>query len=227
MTEHWFRPVPLPERGLGRLRQYAARWLDVNWDIRIQGEEHVPSSGPVILAANHIGWLDGPLLFLKAPRPAHALVKSELFVGRVGRFLSLAAQIPISRNGADVTSLRRAAQALAAGQVVVIFPEGRRGAGDLKRIKGGVAWLALVTGAWVVPVSIFGSREIGADRESRPPKGSVIHVVYGEPMRVDAVPWPRTKEQVAKTRRKIHRHLRKQLDKAQAHTGATLPGSLP
>ena len=117
MTEHWFRPVPLPERGLGRLRQYAARWLEVNWDIRVHGEEHVPSSGPVILAANHIGWLDGPLLFLKAPRPAHALVKSELFVGRVGRLLRLAAQIPVTRDGADVTSLRRAAQALAAGQV--------------------------------------------------------------------------------------------------------------
>lgn len=227
MTEHWFRPVPLPERGLGHLRHYAARWLDLNWDIRIQGEANVPSSGPVILAANHLGWLDGPLLFLKAPRPAHALVKSDLFVGRVGRFLNLAAQIPIARTGADVTSLRRAAQALAAGQVVVIFPEGSRGAGDLKRIKGGVAWLALVTGAPVVPVSIFGSRASGADREARPPKGAVIDVVYGESIRVDAIPWPRTTDDVARTRKTIHRHLRQQLEAAQALTGATLPGPLP
>jgi 1-acyl-sn-glycerol-3-phosphate acyltransferase len=227
VTEHWFRPVALPERGLGHLRRYAARWLDLNWDVRISGAEKVPTSGPVILAPNHLGWLDGPLLFLKAPRPAHALVKSDLFVGKVGRLLHLAAQIPVARIGADVTSLRRAAQALAAGQVVVIFVEGRRGAGDLKHIKGGVAWLALVSGAPVVPVSIFGTRAPGADREARPPKGSTIHVVYGDPTQVDAVPWPRSTEALATARKKIHAHLKQQLKAAQKSTKATLPGPLP
>lgn len=227
MTEHWFRPDPLPEKGLLRLRRYAVRWLDLNWDIHTHTEYKVPLTGPVILAANHLGWLDGPLLFLKAPRPAHALVKNDLFVGRVGRLLNFAAQLPLSRTGESVTSLRRAAQALAAGQVIVIFPEGRRGAGDLATIKGGVAWLALVTGATIVPVSIFGSRTPGEDRESRPAKGAPIHVVYGDPLRIEAVPWPRTKTQVASTRRQIHRHLREQLDAAQARTGATLPGPLP
>ena len=227
MTEHWFHPVPLPERGLERLRRYAGKWIDLNWDVEVHGEDHVPGTGPVILAANHLGWLDGPLLFLKAPRPAHALVKSDLFVGRVGRLLNMAAQIPITRLGADVTSLRKAAQALAAGQVVVIFPEGRRGPGDLRRIKGGVAWLALVTGAPVVPVSIFGSRLPGADRESRPPKGSPIQVVYGEPLTLDAVAWPRTTQALTKARKTIHRHLKQQLATARELTGATLPGPLP
>jgi 1-acyl-sn-glycerol-3-phosphate acyltransferase len=227
VTEHWFRPVPLPERGLGHLRRYAARWVDLNWDVRLFGEHKVPATGPVILAANHLGWLDGPLLFLKAPRPAHALVKSDLFVGKVGRLLNLAAQIPVTRTGADLGSLRRAAQALAAEQVIVIFPEGRRGAGDFKRIRGGVAWLALVSGAPVVPVSIFGSREPGADREARPPKGTEIHVVFGDPMQLDGVPWPRTTEALAAARKKIHAHLKEQLKTAQEFTSATLPGPLP
>jgi 1-acyl-sn-glycerol-3-phosphate acyltransferase len=227
VSENWFHPVALPERGLGYLRRFAARWLDMNWDIRTHGDENVPATGPVILASNHLGWLDGPLLFLKAPRPAHALVKSDLFVGAVGRLLNTAAQIPVARTGADVFSLRRAAQALAAAQVIVIFPEGRRGAGDMKRIKGGVAWLALVTGAPVVPVSIFGTREPGADRESRPVKGSTIHMVYGEPLRLDAVPWPRTTAALAAARKKIHAHLKDQLKSARAVTGASLPGPLP
>lgn len=226
LQEHWFKPDALPERGLDRMRRFAAVWLDRNWEVQMFGESNVPPTGPVILAANHIGWLDGPLLFLKAPRPAHALVKRDLFVGRVGRLLNVAAQIPVTRVGTDLGALRRSARSLGAGQVVVIFPEGRRGAGDLERIKGGVAWLALVTGAPVVPVSIFGTREPGADRESRPPKGSVIKVVYGESITLDAVAWPRTKEAVVAARKQIHRHLKAALAAAEQLTGASLPGPL-
>ena len=155
------RPVELPEKMLGRLRRYAATWLDRNWTIRTHGESNVPSHGPVILAANHIGWLDGPVLFLKAPRPAHALVKRELFVGKTGRFLTAAAQIPVNRTGTDVGALRTAAESLLAGQVVIIYPEGRRGDGEFRTIKGGAAWLSLVSGAPVVPIAIFGTRAPG------------------------------------------------------------------
>ena len=49
------RPVELPEKMLRRLRRYASVWLDQNWTIQTHGESHVPSHGPVILTANHIG----------------------------------------------------------------------------------------------------------------------------------------------------------------------------
>jgi 1-acyl-sn-glycerol-3-phosphate acyltransferase len=217
----------LPEKTLVLLRRYASPWLDRNWTIRQHEGSNVPSFGPAILASNHIGWLDGPVLFLKAPRPAHALVKRELFVGKTGRMLTAASQIPVNRVGTDVGALRTAAEAVLAGQVVAIYPEGRRGDGEFGTIKGGVAWLALVTGAPIVPVSIFGTREPGAGKEARPPKGATIDVVYGEPMSIDQQPWPRTSADIAAATERIGEHLRQQLAAAKDLTGRELPGPLP
>lgn len=227
MSMQPLQPVAMPEKMLGRLRRYASVWLDRNWTIRTHGESNVPSHGPVILAANHIGWLDGPVLILKAPRPAHALVKRELFVGKTGRFLNATAQIPVNRVGTDVGALRTAAETLLAGQVVIIYPEGRRGAGEVKTIKGGVAWLALVSGAPVVPVAIFGTRPPGAGKEVRPEKGAAIDVVYGEPVTFPKTPWPRTTDEIASTTGQIVEHLREHVAAAKELTGSELPGPLP
>ncbi len=220
-------PRGLPENGLRTLRRYAQSWLDRKWDIHQRGLERVPEDGPVIIASNHIGWLDGPVLFLKAPRPAHALVKSEAFVGRTGKLLRYGAQIPITRGRTDVGALRMAADALAAGQVVIVYPEGKRGDGELRRIKGGVAWLALVSGAPVVPVAIFGTREPGGASESRPPKGARIDVVYGEPIRFPAMEWPRTREVIDDVTEQVLEHMREHLSWAKSATRRGLPGPLP
>ena len=220
-------PRGLPENGLRTLRRYAQSWLDRRWDIHQRGIDRVPKEGPVILASNHIGWLDGPVMFLKAPRPGHALVKSEAFVGRTGKLLRYGAQIPITRGRTDAGALRMAADALAAGQVVIVYPEGKRGDGELRRIKGGVAWLALVSGAPVVPVAIFGTREPGAASESRPPKGARIDVVYGEPIRFPAVEWPRTPDVIDDVTGQILEHMREHLSWAKSATRRGLPGPLP
>jgi len=113
------------------------------------------------------------------------------------------------------------------GLTVGIFPEGSRGAGDLERFHRGAAYFALVTGATVVPVSIFGSREPGAGSNSLPRRGTTIDIVYGEPYQVDPVPWPRTKEQVAQSSLLLRKHMLIQLDQARADTGRDLPGPLP
>ena len=227
MTWQELCPVPLPERNLERLRRLAPLWIDRTWKVQLHGADIVPASGPVILAANHIGWLDGPLLIFKTPRPAHALAKRELYEGKMGRLLTAAAQIPVSRTGTDAGALRTAAEAVLAGQAVVIYPEGRRGAGDLKRLKGGVSWLALVTGAPIVPVSIFGTRPPGGDKDARPDKGAQIDVVFGQPLRLDKVEWPRTTTLIETTTKRIGKHLRGALAEAQELTGRELPGPLP
>jgi len=227
VTWQELRPVALPERNLERLRRLAPFWIDRNWKVRLHGVENVPTFGPVILAANHIGWLDGPLLIFKTPRPAHALAKRELYEGRMGRLLTAAAQIPVSRTGTDAGALRTAAESVLAGQAVVIYPEGRRGSGDFKRLKGGVSWLALVTGAPIVPVSIFGTRPPGAGKDAKPAKGAPIDVVFGTKLTTDAVEWPRSTELVEATSQRIGKHLREALAAAQELTGRELPGPLP
>jgi 1-acyl-sn-glycerol-3-phosphate acyltransferase len=217
----------LPEGGLRLVRRLARGHFTRRWDIHERGRGHVPETGPVILASNHIGWLDGPLLFVTSPRPAHALVKEEEFHGRTGRLLRFVGQIKISRSRNDTGAVRRAVQALAAGQVVLIYPEGRRGGGEFAAFKKGVAYLALVSGAPVVPVAIFGTREAGEPSEARPPKGARLDIVYGEPIRFPMQAWPRDRGMMADAGDQILDQLRAHVSWSKSVLQRDLPGPLP
>jgi 1-acyl-sn-glycerol-3-phosphate acyltransferase len=217
----------LPERGLRIVRRLARRHFTRQWDIHELGRENVPASGPVILASNHIGWLDGPLLFVSSPRPAHALVKEEEFVGHTGRLLRLLGQIKVSRTRNDTGAVRRAVQALAAGQVVLIYPESKRGAGDVRRAKRGAAYLALVSGAPVVPVAILGTRLAGEPADARPARGARLDVVYGEPIRLPMQVWPRDRGMMADAGDRIRDHLRAHVSWSTSALQRDLPGPLP
>ncbi len=217
----------LPEWGLRFARSILGPYIRRRWDISELGEWLVPDEGPVILASNHIGWLDGPLLIGTTPRPAHALVKREMYAGRAKRMLTFVSQIPVERNGPDVGALRLAVRALRAGQVVVIYPEGTRGDGRFTELKGGVGYLALVTGAPVVPVAIFGTRRVGEDSSAKPAKGAHIDVIYGAPIQFERHDWPRGKESVAAANEHIHQHLLAHLAEAQTKSKLKLPGKLP
>ncbi|MGJ9412232.1 lysophospholipid acyltransferase family protein [Aeromicrobium sp. CF4.19] len=220
-------PRRLPEAGLAVLRPLASAWIGRRWDVRERGEHLVPDHGPVIYASNHIGWLDGPLLISRTPRPAHALVKEEAFRGRTARLLRVCGQIKLDRFARDVGALRTAASALAAGQSVVVYPEGLRGGGDFERIRPGVGWLALVSGAPVVPVVIGGTRLPGEDAEARPAKGARLDIVYGPARTFPAQVWPRSRERVEHVTDQIRDHLRAHLQRVLAEGGLQLPGPLP
>ena len=197
------------------------------YDVRVVVSPDVPATGPVIYASNHIGVIDGPLLAMFAPRPVHALTKIEMFRGFLGRFLWKAGQIPLDRYHPDPAAVRLCLRVLREGRAVGIYPEGHRGAGDLERFHRGAAYFALVSGAPVVPVTVLGSREPGGSSSSLPPRGARIDLVFGEPWRTDAVPWPRTREQVEKSSLLLREHMLVQLDQARASTGRELPGPLP
>lgn len=205
-----------------------ARWLiRRRFEVRLHGTHLVPRSGPVILAANHIGVVDGPLLAIFAPRPVHALTKAEMFRGPLGRFLLASGQIPLDRFHTDPRAVKRCLRVLREGHGVGIFPEGRRGSGDLQRFHRGAAYFALVSGAPVVPVVILGSREAGAHTSSLPPRGGAVDLVFGEPVTLEARPWPRTREQVEQASLFLRDHLQRHLEVARASTGRELPGPLP
>lgn len=217
----------MPERTLRVLRPTAQRYLHLRWDIGLHGADRVPKTGPVILTSNHIGWLDGPLLVALAPRLVHALTKFEMFAGRAGRLLRATGQIPVERTTIDVTAVRRCVRALRDDQAVVVFPEARRGGGEWDRLRNGYAYLALVTGAPIVPVTVFGTRERGESVSQLPPNGRRIDVVYGEPIAVRAEPWPRRRDLVERTGQQLRARLVEHLGEAKTLTGRETPGPPP
>lgn len=211
---------------------YNFRWFG-RWAIRrryrvtLHGAAHVPTTGPVILASNHIGVIDGPMLAIFAPRPVHALTKDDMFHGLGGVFFTAVGQIPLDRRGADPAALKACVRVLRDGRAVGIYPEGTRGAGEYAEFHQGAAYLAMVTGAPVVPVTILGSRDPGGSRSSLPHRGARIEMVFGEPWRTEQVAWPRTREHVREVSALLREHLLDQLSAARALTGRDLPGPLP
>jgi 1-acyl-sn-glycerol-3-phosphate acyltransferase len=216
-----------PRLMLHRLRPPARRYLLRRWDVRVHGAEVVPPTGPVVLAANHIGVLDGPLLAVFAPRPVHALTKHEMFRGRTGQVLHRSGQIPVDRYSPDPRAVRTALRVLRDGGAVGVFPEGTRGDGELHRFHHGAAYLALVSGAPVVPVVLLGSREPGGGINSLPARGARIDLVLGAPVRLGSRPWPRTPGMVRDASMLLRERLLETLDEARRTTGRELPGPLP
>lgn len=220
-------PDRLRQWGLRLVRPLSSWWMGRRWDVRERGAHLVPDRGPVIYASNHIGWLDGPLLVSRTPRPAHALIKREAFAGGRGAVLRLCGQVQLDRAGPGVDASRTAACALAAGQSIVVFSEGTRGAGNFASIERGVGWLALVSGAPVVPVVVAGTRKPGEPAGAWPPKGARIDLIYGQTIRFPAHPWPRRREMVDDVTFRIHQHLYRHLERSIREVAISLPGPLP
>jgi 1-acyl-sn-glycerol-3-phosphate acyltransferase len=214
-TKEWFLRLTRPVVRYG---------LRLGWRIQVHGARNVPRSGPVILAANHIGLLDGPALVALTRRLTFALVKREAFTGAVGQVLIHLGQISLNRREIDPQAIKRAVQVLRAGKVLAVFPEGGRSGGEVAWAKGGAAYLAMITGAPIVPVAILGTREPGQRKNQIPQLRKPIHVVYGEPFNVPRSSWPRRKAAVAKWTEVVRERLANHVVAAQAVTGLPLPG---
>lgn len=210
-----------------RVRDVAGAVARRRWAIELRGTENFPTTGPVVVAANHVGFLDGPLMAVLSPRPVHALTKREMFEGAMGAFLTASGQIPIWRRAADPAAVRTALRVLRDGHVVGVFPEGTRGAGQVTRAEGGAAYLALATGATVVPLSMLGTRDVGGALNSVPAPGTRMVMTYGAPLVVPQQGWPRRRDDVRRLTDSIRRALLATMREAEAATGMALPGPVP
>lgn len=173
----------------GRAGPVWGRWVGaflarVVWSTEVHGRDRVPASGPVLFAANHTGFLDGPILVGVSPRPAHILVKQEMFVGPLKPVLHGSGQIPVDR-GIGRSALTAAQGVLARGGAVGIFPEGNRGRGAATSARAGIAWLALHGNAPVVPVAILGTRRTGESVGHIPRPRRRLVVEFGEPLLIE------------------------------------------
>jgi 1-acyl-sn-glycerol-3-phosphate acyltransferase len=138
--------------------------------MRRLGMEHVPTSGPVIFAANHRSFLDPFVIGTLTKRPVYYVAKKELFGHPVvGWLLSRLGAFPIDRGAGDQQAMETARRILERGDCVVIFPEGTRTRpGPLGQPRRGVGRLALQTGAPVVPVAVLGTEAIRRGWRIRP-----------------------------------------------------------
>ena len=159
--------------------------------VRVEGAiDAIPRDGPVILASNHISNADGVIigawLTPRLGRRVHWLGKREMFdwpiVGWMARNGGI---IPVDRGAADAEAFRLAQRILAAGEVLMVFPEGTRSpTGELQRPKDGLAMLALRSNAWIVPIGISNTDQVWPKGRPVPKIGGHATMRVGEAFRL-------------------------------------------
>jgi 1-acyl-sn-glycerol-3-phosphate acyltransferase len=154
--------------------------------VRVEGLEHVPREGALIVAPNHISNADPPLvggwLTPALDRRPRFLAKEQLFTGVVGWFLRSQGVIPVKAGGSDVEAYRVARSLVEAGEVIVIHPEGTRSRdGRLGTPKPGISLLATRHGVPVLPVGISGTDDFLRRGQRMPHLGARVTVRIGRP----------------------------------------------
>jgi 1-acyl-sn-glycerol-3-phosphate acyltransferase len=143
-------------------------WFSRLYRVQVENSERIPSSGAVILVANHESLVDPWFLGLTTPRPIRYMAKAELFEYPVLRsVMRWFGTFPVERGAGDRTAVGRAADLLAAGQILGMFPQGTQRKIQHRPWFRGAARLAIATGTLIVPVSIVGSDRVLRTRPLR------------------------------------------------------------
>lgn len=159
---------------------------------RIVGRSSVPITGPVILASNHLSFIDSVVITLVAPRSVSFLAKASYFTGTGLRgwlsraFFTGVGAIPVERGAGSAAQLAldSGLEVLNRGEAFSIYPEGTRSLdGRLYKGRTGVAWLALTSGALVVPVALTGTQNL-QPVGSKLPRFACVTVEFGTPVDV-------------------------------------------
>jgi 1-acyl-sn-glycerol-3-phosphate acyltransferase len=192
----------------GALHRIVPPLLRAIWRPHLYGLEHVPRTGPLILASNHQSFIDSVVIPAVTPRPVNFLAKSDYFEGRgvKGRLVRVWFEtfgaMPVDRDGsmAALASLDTALSVLAAGGAFGIYPEGTRSRdGRLYRGRTGVAQLAVTSGAPIVPVGLIDTERLQPVGSNRP-RLVRITVRFGQPIdvrgRYDGVPPGRARREI-------------------------------
>ncbi len=180
----------------------------VMWRPRVTGVEHLPATGPVIIASNHLSFVDSVVIPCVVSRKVVFLAKSDYFNGTgvkgtliKGWFKGIG-MLPVDRDDtkAAMASLDTALEVLGRGEAFGIYPEGTRSRdGRIYRGRTGVGHLALTAGCPVVPVGLTGTQDI-QPVGSTLPRLAKVSVTFGEPLsfagRYDGVPLGRARREV-------------------------------
>ena len=183
-----------------RVAVYVIAFLAMRMHLR--GRYNIPRKGPYIIAANHLSWLDIPLIPAYVPGKVVYMAKEEVFLGKlswVGRFLGA---FPVKRHEADRQAIRAGETVLKQGKVLVIFPEGHRSdTHTMAKGYAGLGMIALRSGVPVLPVAIWGS-ERGLKKF-----GAEITISYGEPITLKPKGKKITREDIDNATDEVMRHI--------------------
>ncbi|MHB8606125.1 MAG: lysophospholipid acyltransferase family protein [Thermoplasmatota archaeon] len=158
--------------------------------VEIRGRENLPATGSVLLAANHFTWADPIVVGIALDRPAFYLAKERLFRNPLmGGFLSAMGQVKVDRTvGGNDGAISKALDILRLGLVLGVFPEATRSRyGEIKRGKTGIARLALLSGAPVLPVALT-TYEFWPKHRALPKIGPKVYVNIGKPLQLKGAP---------------------------------------
>lgn len=171
-------------------RMTVAPLLRAIWRPSVEGRDNVPKSGGVLIASNHLSFVDSVVIPMVSPRKVVFLAKAEYFTGKGPKgiasrtWFNAMGMIPVEREDsrAAVNSLDQALQVLRDGEAFGIYPEGTRSRdGRLYRGRVGVAHLAMQAGVPVVPVGITGTPDVMPIGSNRPRRAKVT-VKFGDPL---------------------------------------------
>lgn len=153
------------------------------WRVRVRGLEHVPEGG-CVLAPSHRSMMDIPFIAWVTPRRIRYMGKAPLFrIPVLGSLFRALGGFPVERDGSDRKAVREAMAMLAAGDPLLVYPEGTRQHGPkIQPLEPGAAYLALRTGVPIVPVGIAGSEEILRGHNRKFPRFARVAMVVGEPI---------------------------------------------
>jgi 1-acyl-sn-glycerol-3-phosphate acyltransferase len=202
VAEHIRRRLPSRPRLPADLGKYqplvtraASPLLRPVWHLSVTGAEHVPDAGPAILAANHRSMWDIPIHVVASPRPIVFMAKSELYKTRALHWVwRVLGGFPVRREMADLRAIDTALAVLESGGIVGIYPEGKRSKhGDMLPFLNGAAWLAVRTGAPIVPAGITGTGK----SERRLPVPTRVRVAFGPPVQVEREVDPKLRQKRA------------------------------
>lgn len=171
------------------LGRYTARVL---WTplirVRVMSASRPLPTGKLILASNHISHFDPPIIGAFAPRQLDWMAMEELFKNPwIGRLLSAIGAFPVNRGASDRSAIRTALQRLSQGAAVGIFPEGGIRAGETSILGGakmrpGVAVLAMIADAPIVPTVILGSERLYHRQNWHPFFRIPVWIGIGDPL---------------------------------------------
>ena len=192
----------------------------------INGREHIPSSGPFVLAPIHRSYVDTPIAGCVTTRRLRFMGKDTMWHNRqFGWLLSTLGAFPVTRGTADREALSRCIAVLAGGEPLVLFPEGERKSGRLVQpLFDGAVYVAIKAGVPIVPVGIGGSEKV-MPKSAKFIYPRKVHVEIGPPMAppvaAEGARLPRTvyKEHSAA----LHAELQRLFDEAMTHVRWSYP----